>query len=255
MFLDGGEVRSDGTEGVGALWGAEVAGDLLLDLGHADGLLGEVVAERNVGVDCEAENIVGMIAQATQEIERETLSGSAALAAGRRRWVGDFARFDDGLVLATDRAEALGRQRLAVGGRGFLLRRDEQFDHLLGPRLAADLMNEGQFAQVMGIAQRKRARQIAIGNPSIMDESTGELSEDAEGGKGLLAAACMEAHPGQRIGDCCMQPVEFTSNPQARLIGASDRRVRHRLADTSGGGRQDDVGPRIMPKIVAPEIG
>ena len=53
LLLKGSEVGADGAEGLSALGSAEAAGDLVLDLGHADGLFGEVVAERNERIGSE----------------------------------------------------------------------------------------------------------------------------------------------------------------------------------------------------------
>lgn len=54
LLAQGIEVRADDAEGLSARQGAKAAGDLLLDLRHAHGLLGEGVGERNPRVSQEA---------------------------------------------------------------------------------------------------------------------------------------------------------------------------------------------------------
>jgi hypothetical protein len=55
LLMHGGEVGTDGAEGVGVVFGSEAAGDFLFDLGHAHGLLGEIVGEGNVVVSGESQ--------------------------------------------------------------------------------------------------------------------------------------------------------------------------------------------------------
>jgi hypothetical protein len=49
LLAQGVEVRADDAEGLSAPEGAKAAGDLLLDLGHAHGLFGEVIGEGTPG--------------------------------------------------------------------------------------------------------------------------------------------------------------------------------------------------------------
>ncbi len=80
LLAQGVEVRADGAEGLSARQGAKAAGDLLLDLGHAHGLLGEVVGERHPGVGHEAQHIVGVGAQSVEQIDGLALPRAAASA-------------------------------------------------------------------------------------------------------------------------------------------------------------------------------
>jgi len=51
LFVQGGEVGTDGAEGVGTVLGSESAGDFLFDLGHANVLLGKVIGEGDVVIN------------------------------------------------------------------------------------------------------------------------------------------------------------------------------------------------------------
>ena len=58
LLVHGGEVGAEGAEGVGAVLGSEAARDLLFDLGHANGLFGEVVGKGDMMIGGEAPDIV-----------------------------------------------------------------------------------------------------------------------------------------------------------------------------------------------------
>lgn len=80
LLAQGVEVRADDAEGLSAREGAKAAGDLLLDLGHAHGLLGEVVGERHPLIGHEAQYLVGVGAQPVEQIDGLALPRAAALA-------------------------------------------------------------------------------------------------------------------------------------------------------------------------------
>ena len=163
LFLNRGEVGTNGAEGLRTGEGAEAAGDLVLDLGHANSLFREVVAEGNTRVGGEAQDIVGMIAQTPQEIERHALRRASAFASGGLCGVGDGAPDQDGVVGGANRLDAHRRQGLPLNGDRFMVGGDEQVDHAFGPRLHALFMDEGQFAQVMRVAQRMITLQFPSG--------------------------------------------------------------------------------------------
>lgn len=82
LFHNRSEIGSDGADGVGALVAAKAAGDLLLDLGHSDGLFGEVVAEGDERIGSEPQDIIDVVAQSSVEIEGHALRGTPPFAAG-----------------------------------------------------------------------------------------------------------------------------------------------------------------------------
>ena len=90
LLVEGGEIGAKGAEGFESGLGAEATGDFLFDLGHAHGLFGGVVGEGNVVIGREAPDILGMSAQAVDEVEGLALLGLAAPAGGWR------ARIDGG---------------------------------------------------------------------------------------------------------------------------------------------------------------
>ena len=79
-----------GTEGIGAVFSSEAARDFLFDLGHTNGLFGDIVGEWDIVVGGEAPGIVGVVAQSEQEVRRLALSRSAALAGFRGERIDGF---------------------------------------------------------------------------------------------------------------------------------------------------------------------
>ena len=238
LLLQGGEVGADGAEGLCAFSGAEASGDLVLDLGHADRLFGKVVTERNAWIGREAQDIVGMITQSSVEIERYALRRAPASAAGGFLWIGSGRFSKDRLVVGADRLDAQSRQRLAMGGHRFMVGTDQQIDHALGPRLSAFLMDEGQFTQMMGVAQRMGAGQFPIRGPAVMNQRSLEPIQQTEVLKRRLAALGMQTQPGQGVGHRGVQPVELARHPQTGLVGARDIRLGHRIRDPRDRGGQ-----------------
>jgi hypothetical protein len=76
LLVESREVGTDGGEGGSALRGAETAGDLLLELGHAHRAFGQVVVERGAQIDDEEQDRVAMVA-----------TGAASRAAASRTMV------------------------------------------------------------------------------------------------------------------------------------------------------------------------
>ena len=114
LLAQGVEVRADGAEGLSASQGAKAAGDLLLDLGHAHGLLGEVVGERHSEIGHEAQYIIGVGAQPVEQIDGLALPRAATLARRRRAWIGGLARGDDLQVEGAEMGDAIGGPPAAV---------------------------------------------------------------------------------------------------------------------------------------------
>lgn len=101
LLVEGGEIGAKGAEGFEAIWGAEAAGDLLLDLGHTHVVFGGIVGEGDVVIGHETPDIVGMSSQSVDEIERLVLLGAAALAGGRSARIDGGALDKNGLVGAS----------------------------------------------------------------------------------------------------------------------------------------------------------
>ena len=125
LLVKRGEIGANDAESIEACLGAEAAGDFLFDLGHADRLLGDVVGERDVVIGHEAPDIVGMKAQAVDEIERLALSSSAAFAGRGSTRVGGFTGSENPGMCGAIVRDAIGRQR-PTGRRHLLVSREQQ---------------------------------------------------------------------------------------------------------------------------------
>ena len=136
LLVHGGEVGADGAEGIGAVLGSEAAGDFLFDLGHANGLFGEVVGERDIVVGGESPDIVGVEAQAQEQVCCLALSRSTALAGFRDERIDGFTGNKDLVITSAKIRKPVRRQgaseivRLVAGGH-------QQLDHAASPRLWA----------------------------------------------------------------------------------------------------------------------
>ena len=89
-------------------------------------------------------------------------------------------------AVAGDERHAGGGGQLSEAVRSRLLGRglhlQEQRLHLGGPRLLILLLEEGQFAQVMNVAERMAAGGVgAIGRPAVMHAHAGVGGQDAHG--------------------------------------------------------------------------
>ena len=236
LLVQGREIGTNGAEGFEAGCGAEAARDFLFDLGHAHIALGDIVGEGNTVIGHETPDIVGMDAQAVEQIERLALLGSAALAGRRSARVGGFSVGNNpGMGTAIVR-DAIFRQRPA-DRRHLTMRLDQQIDQALCPDLTHLLEDVGQFAQVVSIAQAVRATQIAVRLPAIVNQRTRKCGENTEGIEGLSAPVHVSADPGQRGGGQDMQPAERACHAHTGLVGMGDgnrfERLTHRQYDGS----------------------
>ena len=84
LLVQGREAGADGGEALDPGVGAEGAGDLLLEFGHAHVALGLIVVERHAQVGDEAQHIVALLAQALDEVVGRGLLDAALGARWRR---------------------------------------------------------------------------------------------------------------------------------------------------------------------------
>jgi len=157
----------------------------LLDLGHAHGLFGGVVGEGNVVIGHETPDLIGMSAQAIDEVEGLALLGLASPAGGwGARIDGSSLSQDLGIVGSVVR-DAFNCQG-AVSCLDFVTGAHQQINQALGPILLHLLEHVGQFAQVVGVTQGMGAGQIAVRFPAIVNQRAGKHGQNPEGIEGLL---------------------------------------------------------------------
>lgn len=130
-----------------------------------------------------------------------------------------------------------GRASLDHGGVHLAQQRLE----VPGPRLLAHLLDEGQFAQVVGVAQRMAVgRVVPVAGPSVVDADARIAGEDAHGRE--------RGHPAGRVagvvrqvfgaGDMCpaLPRARRPRGARARLVVVRHRRAAQRALDLLGGG-------------------
>jgi hypothetical protein len=78
LLVHGSQVGADSAKGVGAVLSSKAAGDFLFHLRHAHRLLGEVIRKGDAVLGSEAPDIIGLGAQAPEEVGRLALSRSPA---------------------------------------------------------------------------------------------------------------------------------------------------------------------------------
>ena len=82
LFTQCGEVGADGAEGLGTGDGTETPGGFLLEFGHTDIAFGLVVVEGHPQVGEKAQDLVGVLTQAQEKIERGGLLDPATPSVG-----------------------------------------------------------------------------------------------------------------------------------------------------------------------------
>ena len=102
LFTQCGEVGADGAEGLGPGDGTETPGGFLLELGHTDIAFGLVIVEGHTRVGKKAQDLVGVLTQTQEKIDRRGLLDTATLfrLGSGAQWIVPFALSEDGFVLA-----------------------------------------------------------------------------------------------------------------------------------------------------------
>ena len=186
MLSRGGDDGAHSGEDFCAGRGAEATGDLHPQLHHADVLLCLVVGEGHIEILGEAQHVGFTVTQAAQQIVPRPPRRSAARAgaAGERRLAlmqgephsqgGIIGRCDASLV-------GLGQRHGAArpGLTNQLVGRAQHGVHHPGPRLALDLDERLQFAQMVSVAQGMQgaAQGIVRLEMIVDDDALGHGSE------------------------------------------------------------------------------
>ena len=226
LFNERAYVAAQADESPRTCHGAQAAADLLLDLGHADALLGDVVRERHLRIVDEAQHGVAVLDQAFVEISRLALRDASAPTGprGRRRKLRD-ATCQDGLVFGLEKRHGLWRKR-RVRTRGPQPGQVEQpLEHLEGPGLLLLLVSKLQLAQEMRSAQAVRAALIReIRRPTVVHQPAPKLRQDPLGLHGLPPALVIEVIQRQPRRRYHVQPARAPRHPQSRLVCVRHRR-------------------------------
>jgi hypothetical protein len=184
--------RECGTRSVvSTLRAAETAGDLLLDLEHAQVTFGLVIIERHPEVMQESQYRGAMRHQPIEQVARGRLFGTTTLPSRFRGRVGPQTFLDETRVGRFITRQLFGPQcclsgRLSIGhGR---LHPQQQFDQFRHPGLAGVFVQTDQLAQQVSVAQRVQPGQVEVGSPGIMHAPPQEADQQADGLEGYPPA-------------------------------------------------------------------
>jgi hypothetical protein len=196
------EIAADAAEGHSESLRAETAGDLLLDLHHADIALREAVVKRHRKVVQEQQHGILVLGEAIEQIARRRLFAPTFPA---RRWgrigrVGLIAFGKPGAIASFPVSQLQRMQTTAalcscLLDRSFALQ--EQFFHLGCPGLPLLFLQEGQVAQMMHITAGMLAPKLPIRSRAIMHAHPAEVCQDADGIQGRFAPFGMDRIVGQ----------------------------------------------------------
>jgi len=116
------------------------------------------------------------------------------------------------------------------------------------------LEQEGQLAQVLGVAQRMPTGQLAVGPPPVMNERADTGAQQTDGVERLFASLRVNPDPGQPPRGEDVPPVECAGHSQSGLVqhGVSarmhDRTLPTKAADWRCGCSAPDA-PGVRPPL------
>ena len=185
------EVAGDAAIGLGVFTGTEAAGDLLLDLAHAQVALGTVVGERHVGELGKEQDSILIVLESLPEVMGVGFRHPAAAALrarGKRRELLGALGEDSAVALAQALVLHLG-QLLAFAFSHLGTRLLEQALEVVRPRVAVGLDDEGELAQQVGATQAMAAVGVGqVGGPAVVDEAAAIAGDDVDRRDGFQSA-------------------------------------------------------------------
>jgi hypothetical protein len=99
-----------------------------------------------------------------------------------------------------------------------------------------------EFTQMMGVAEEMDAKELEVGFPVIVTETSAEVLQDAHGFDGVAAAFGMGKEPGPVLVTKAVQPVEGLVDMDAGFVGVQ-KPLLNQFAGKKGFERlQQDVG-------------
>jgi hypothetical protein len=211
LLAQGREIAADATEASETLFGAEATGDLLLDFDHAQIALCLVVAKGHSEIDQERQHLPFVLRKPIQQIASGMLFGvsSTRFFDGNRGRIGLIPQGQEDFIASMEAAQRQDIQfPLARGLRSFHCRfhLQQQFFHLPGPILLVVFFDEGQFAQMMHIAQGMLTGIRLVGRPAIMHDGSLVVGHDPNGIERLSSSFEMGGVMGELVGPTDMHP-------------------------------------------------
>src|SRR6266704_7149472 len=191
LLAHGGKITAEATKDRGSARGAKTARNLLLDLHHPDILFGQIIIERHDELMHEPQDQGLIHAQAMQQIAHIISPQWTACAFFSRWWrIGC-----DPLLHQTQVAcfvlltHGPRQDSFALRTNQVDLRFDlqEQVFDILGPWLLIVLSDEGEFPEVMDIAERVNTGVLQIAGPAIMDADPLKLRQNPDRISGCFA--------------------------------------------------------------------
>ncbi len=220
LFTQGRKITANTAKDSDSGVGAKTSGDFLLHLDHAQVPLGLIVVEGHCKIGHEGQNLPLVPREPIKQVASGILFGSTSMDFlwGRRRRVGSISLVDQGVIAAMKSAQSQHIQFVLVGLSCLLhrlLHVQKQVFHFSGPGLLKHFLNEGQFSQMMDIAQSMTTRVALIAHQPIMHARPRELRQDPNGCQRFTSSFWMGSVMGQVIGRADMNPLPRFANPQS----------------------------------------
>ena len=228
MFTDGGNRRTNPTEGLRPRDGAETTGNLLLDFHHTQVAFGQVVVERDAEVRHKAQDLALALLQPQEQVAGLALFAAPALPGhGGDGGVVRQACRQEGLVTRPEgfvrgRVQACCARRLRLLARAFDFA--QEVFHRLRPGLVALLDQRCQFAQMMHVAQAVCTRGLPRGGPGSRHGDPVQEGQNANLSRRCRAAFGMRGRVRQVRRTRHVQPGALSGDVQTGLIEMRHRR-------------------------------
>ena len=236
LFTQGREVTADATEDGNPLVGAKAARDFLLHLDHAQIPLRLIVVKGHGKVMQEGQNLPFVGRKPIKQIAGWVLFGAASmhLFRWRGRRIGLVALREE-QVIPTMKSTQSQDIQFSLAHFSCLFHRlfhvQQQIFHPTSPGLVEFLFDEGQFSQMMDIAQGVAAGVSLVACQPIVNRGARKVFHHADGFERLASSFWVGGIMGQLIRRADVNPLPRFADPQSGFILVDHRSLQQGCLD------------------------